>query len=138
MRERWKLLLLVAVFAIAYFTPVDDPRVQGAVLEAQMEEFFHALARRKTVAALGETAVETEVMEVMYAAGKSLLLPLSGRVRDLGGDPVGGARVTAWMLRGPSGNGRRRGSRRPALGCQPLCLFYLFSFAAFPSGHGEP
>ncbi len=33
MRERTKLLLLVAVFAAAYFLPIESPRVQGAFLE---------------------------------------------------------------------------------------------------------
>ena len=33
MRERTKLLILVAVFGGAYFLPVDSPRVQGAFLE---------------------------------------------------------------------------------------------------------
>jgi len=33
MREQTKLLLLVAVFAVAYFLPVESPRVQGAFLE---------------------------------------------------------------------------------------------------------
>ncbi len=33
MRERTKLLLLVAVFAVAYFLPIESPRVQGAFLE---------------------------------------------------------------------------------------------------------
>ncbi len=33
MRERTKLLLLLAAFAAAYFLPIESPRVQGAVLE---------------------------------------------------------------------------------------------------------
>ena len=33
MRERTKLLLLVSVFAVAYFLPIEAPRVQGAFLE---------------------------------------------------------------------------------------------------------
>jgi uncharacterized membrane protein YraQ (UPF0718 family) len=33
MRERTKLLLLVAAFAAAYFLPIERPRVQGAFLE---------------------------------------------------------------------------------------------------------
>lgn len=33
MRERTKLLLLVAAFAAAYFLPIESPRVQGAFLE---------------------------------------------------------------------------------------------------------
>ncbi len=33
MRERTKLLLLVAAFAAAFFLPIESPRVQGAFLE---------------------------------------------------------------------------------------------------------
>ena len=33
MRERTKLLLLAAAFAIAYFLPIESARVQGAFLE---------------------------------------------------------------------------------------------------------
>ncbi len=33
MSERWKLVLLVGVFAVAYFLPIESPRVQGAFLE---------------------------------------------------------------------------------------------------------
>jgi uncharacterized membrane protein YraQ (UPF0718 family) len=33
MRERTKLLLLVAAFAVAYLLPIESPRVQGAFLE---------------------------------------------------------------------------------------------------------
>ena len=33
MRERTKLLLLVSVFVVAYFLPIEAPRVQGAFLE---------------------------------------------------------------------------------------------------------
>jgi uncharacterized membrane protein YraQ (UPF0718 family) len=33
MRERTKLLILLAVFGVAYFLPVESPRVQGAFLE---------------------------------------------------------------------------------------------------------
>jgi uncharacterized membrane protein YraQ (UPF0718 family) len=33
MRERTKLVLLILVFAAAYFAPVEQPRVQGAILE---------------------------------------------------------------------------------------------------------
>jgi uncharacterized protein len=33
MRERTKLLILLAVFGVAYFLPVENPRVQGAFLE---------------------------------------------------------------------------------------------------------
>ncbi|SES86391.1 permease [Anaerobranca gottschalkii] len=32
--ERKKLLLIISVFLIAYFIPVDSPRVQGAIIEA--------------------------------------------------------------------------------------------------------
>jgi hypothetical protein len=31
--ERWKLVLLVGVFALAFFLPIESPRVQGALLE---------------------------------------------------------------------------------------------------------
>jgi len=31
--ERWKLVLLVGAFALAFFLPVESPRVQGALLE---------------------------------------------------------------------------------------------------------
>jgi uncharacterized membrane protein YraQ (UPF0718 family) len=33
MRERTRLLVLIAAFAVAYFLPVESPRVQGAFLE---------------------------------------------------------------------------------------------------------
>jgi uncharacterized membrane protein YraQ (UPF0718 family) len=33
MSERWKLVLLVGVFALAYFLPIESPRMQGALLE---------------------------------------------------------------------------------------------------------
>jgi hypothetical protein len=33
MSERWKLVLLVGVFALAFFLPVESPRMQGALLE---------------------------------------------------------------------------------------------------------
>lgn len=33
MSERWKLALLVGVFALAYFLPIESPRVQGSLLE---------------------------------------------------------------------------------------------------------
>ena len=33
MSERWKLLLLVGAFLLAFFLPIETPRVQGAVLE---------------------------------------------------------------------------------------------------------
>jgi len=33
MSERWKLVLLVAAFALAFFLPIENPRVQGALLE---------------------------------------------------------------------------------------------------------
>lgn len=33
MRERFKLILLLAVFGLAYFMPIETPRVQGAFLE---------------------------------------------------------------------------------------------------------
>jgi len=31
--ERWKLVLLVGTFALAFFLPIESPRVQGALLE---------------------------------------------------------------------------------------------------------
>jgi uncharacterized protein len=31
--ERWKLVLLVGAFALAFFLPIESPRVQGALLE---------------------------------------------------------------------------------------------------------
>jgi hypothetical protein len=33
MSERWKLVLLVGVFALAYSLPIESPRMQGALLE---------------------------------------------------------------------------------------------------------
>ncbi len=33
MSERWKLVLLVGAFALAFFLPVESPRMQGALLE---------------------------------------------------------------------------------------------------------
>jgi uncharacterized membrane protein YraQ (UPF0718 family) len=33
MSERWKLVLLVGAFALAFFLPIESPRVQGALLE---------------------------------------------------------------------------------------------------------
>jgi hypothetical protein len=33
MSERWKLALLVGVFALAFFLPIESPRMQGALLE---------------------------------------------------------------------------------------------------------
>ena len=33
MSERWKLVLLVGVFALAFFLPIETPRMQGALLE---------------------------------------------------------------------------------------------------------
>jgi hypothetical protein len=33
MSERWKLVLLVGVFALAFFLPIESPRMQGALLE---------------------------------------------------------------------------------------------------------
>jgi uncharacterized membrane protein YraQ (UPF0718 family) len=33
MSERWKLVLLVAAFAVAFFLPIERPRFQGALLE---------------------------------------------------------------------------------------------------------
>jgi hypothetical protein len=33
MSERWKLVLLVGAFALAFFLPIENPRVQGALLE---------------------------------------------------------------------------------------------------------
>jgi len=33
MSERWKLALLIGVFALAFFLPIESPRVQGALLE---------------------------------------------------------------------------------------------------------
>jgi uncharacterized membrane protein YraQ (UPF0718 family) len=33
MSERWKLVLLVAAFALAFFLPIESPRMQGALLE---------------------------------------------------------------------------------------------------------
>jgi uncharacterized membrane protein YraQ (UPF0718 family) len=33
MSERWKLILLVGVFLLAFFLPIEAPRVQGALLE---------------------------------------------------------------------------------------------------------
>jgi uncharacterized protein len=33
MSERWKLALLVGVFAVAFFLPIESPRMQGALLE---------------------------------------------------------------------------------------------------------
>lgn len=33
MSERWKLVLLVGVFLLAFFLPIESPRVQGALLE---------------------------------------------------------------------------------------------------------
>ena len=33
MSERWKLVLLVGAFIIAFFLPIEAPRVQGALLE---------------------------------------------------------------------------------------------------------
>src|SRR5512139_1227622 len=33
MRERTKVLILLAIFGVAYFLPVETPRVQGAFLE---------------------------------------------------------------------------------------------------------
>jgi len=30
MSERWKLVLLVAAFALAFFLPIESPRMQGA------------------------------------------------------------------------------------------------------------
>jgi uncharacterized protein len=33
MSERWKLALLVGVFALAFFLPIENPRLQGALLE---------------------------------------------------------------------------------------------------------
>jgi hypothetical protein len=33
MSERWKLLLLVGAFFLAFFLPIETPRVQGALLE---------------------------------------------------------------------------------------------------------
>ncbi len=33
MSERWKLVLLAGVFALAFFLPIESPRVQGALLE---------------------------------------------------------------------------------------------------------
>ena len=33
MSERWKLVLLVGAFALAFFLPIESPRMQGALLE---------------------------------------------------------------------------------------------------------
>lgn len=33
MSERWKLVLLVGAFLVAFFLPIENPRVQGALLE---------------------------------------------------------------------------------------------------------
>src|SRR5512134_2831773 len=33
MSERWKLVLLLGVFALAFFLPIESPRMQGALLE---------------------------------------------------------------------------------------------------------
>ena len=33
MSERWKLVLLVGAFALAFFLPIESPRMQGAILE---------------------------------------------------------------------------------------------------------
>ena len=33
MSERWKLVLLAGVFALAFFLPIESPRMQGALLE---------------------------------------------------------------------------------------------------------
>jgi len=33
MSERWKLVLLVGAFALAFFLPIENPRLQGALLE---------------------------------------------------------------------------------------------------------
>ena len=33
MSERWKLVLLVGAFALAFFMPIESPRMQGALLE---------------------------------------------------------------------------------------------------------
>jgi uncharacterized membrane protein YraQ (UPF0718 family) len=33
MSERWKLVLLVGVFVLAFFLPIESPRMQGALLE---------------------------------------------------------------------------------------------------------
>jgi len=33
MSERWKLALLVGIFAVAFFLPIESPRMQGALLE---------------------------------------------------------------------------------------------------------
>ena len=33
MSERWKLILLVSAFLLAFFLPIETPRVQGALLE---------------------------------------------------------------------------------------------------------
>lgn len=33
MSERWKLVLLVGIFLLAYFLPIESPRMQGAILE---------------------------------------------------------------------------------------------------------
>jgi len=34
MSERWKLVLLVGAFALAFFLPIESPRMQGALLES--------------------------------------------------------------------------------------------------------
>jgi hypothetical protein len=31
--DRWKLVLLVGVFVLAFFLPIESPRMQGAILE---------------------------------------------------------------------------------------------------------
>ena len=33
MSERWKLILLLGAFLLAFFLPIETPRVQGALLE---------------------------------------------------------------------------------------------------------
>ena len=86
MSEKWKLVLILAGFAVAYFVPFSDPVVSGAILEslAMLREY----AREHVLACLvpaffiaGGIAVFLSQNTVMRYLGASARKTVAGTAR---------------------------------------------------------
>ena len=126
MSERWKLVLLVGVFLLAFFLPIESPRMQGALLEgfwllkdyARQHVLLCLVPAFFIAGAIGQFVSQGAVLRYLGAKAPR---PVAYGVASVSGSILAVCSCTVLPLFAgdlPAGRGPRPGDGLPLLGAR--------------------